>query len=67
MKKTYIRPNTTFVELNLQGSVLEGTAIAGQSKVPVGKPEDPNDVEWSSKSNRFDDDEEDEAWDSTWK
>ena len=59
MKKTYIRPNTTFV--------LEGTAIAGQSKVPVGKPEDPNDVEWSSKSNRFDDDEEDEAWDSTWK
>ena len=60
--KEYIKPNTTVVNLHLVGSILEGETIAGQSNNPVGKPENPDDVEWSAKKQGFLDDGADEGW-----
>ena len=57
----YIKPNTTVVNLNLTGSILEGETIAGQSLNPVGKPENKDDVEWSAKGQGLFD-SENEGW-----
>lgn len=59
--KEYIKPNTTVVNLNLTGSILEGETIAGQSNNPVGKPENPGDVENSAKGQGLFD-SENEGW-----
>lgn len=59
--KEYIKPNTTVVNLHLTGSILEGVTIAGQSNHPVGKPENPGDVEYSAKGQGLFD-SENEGW-----
>lgn len=56
MKKQYIKPQSTDVTALLGADILEGTAIGGQSRNPVG-PTDPNpdpepDVDWSAKENQ---------------
>ncbi|MDD6438157.1 MAG: hypothetical protein PUG09_08855 [Prevotella sp.] len=59
--KEYIKPNTTVVNLNLTGSILESQTIAGQSLNPVDKNVDPGDVENSAKGQGLFD-SENEGW-----
>lgn len=59
--KEYIKPNTTVVNLNLTGSILESGPIGGQSLNPVDKNVDPDDVEWSAKGQGLFD-SENEGW-----
>lgn len=59
--KEYIKPNTTVVNLNLTGSILESQTIAGQSLNPVDKNVDSEKVDWSAKGQGLFD-SENEGW-----
>lgn len=68
MKKRYITPVSSTVQVKLLGTVLdnEGATLGGQTFNPVDDNVDRGGVDWSAKKQKSFDDEDDETWGNLW-